>query len=286
MSFKLAVLTATYNRKKELMRLYTSLIKQSDLSFTWLIIDDGSTDGTSELINNLMSEGLLDIQYKHKTNQGKHSALNVGFKQSNSDWLFIVDSDDWLDNDCIESVKFFLERIHSSDEYASMTMLQKNEEGYLVGGHVNESHNNFIEMIDGGVKGDKCDVFRTNIVRHFSFPVFPKERFMSELPLYLWLGQNYKAMFVNYCGYNCKYLSDGLSHNSVRLRTDNNLSTLYVYKCLYDTSNKFKIKLKASINWWRFYLSLRESRNFDWYPSILTMPLGALLYLYDKVKNV
>lgn len=53
-STTVTILTPTYNRKELLSKLYESLQLQKDKDFEWLIIDDGSTDGTSEVINQFM----------------------------------------------------------------------------------------------------------------------------------------------------------------------------------------------------------------------------------------
>ena len=83
----ITILTPTYNRKHLLENLYNSLINQSSLNFEWLIIDDGSTDSTSELIDSFIEKSKITINYFKKINGGKHSALNVGFNKANGKWL-------------------------------------------------------------------------------------------------------------------------------------------------------------------------------------------------------
>ena len=62
---QLSILTPTYNRGNLLERIYESLIKNSsyDLSFEWLIMDDGSTDNTKEIVNNFVKEKKINIKY-------------------------------------------------------------------------------------------------------------------------------------------------------------------------------------------------------------------------------
>ena len=55
------ILTPTYNRKELLSKLYESLQLQKDKDFEWLIVDDGSTDGTSEIINQFISTHIIYI---------------------------------------------------------------------------------------------------------------------------------------------------------------------------------------------------------------------------------
>lgn len=73
------ILTPTYNRKELLSKLYESLQLQKDKDFEWLIVDDGSTDGTSEIINQFISNADFSIRYELKENGGKHTALNYAY---------------------------------------------------------------------------------------------------------------------------------------------------------------------------------------------------------------
>ena len=60
---RITVFTPTYNRVNTLPRLYNSLIKQTSDNFCWLIIDDGSSDNTKELVNTWISENKIQINY-------------------------------------------------------------------------------------------------------------------------------------------------------------------------------------------------------------------------------
>ena len=66
----LTIFTPTYNRKRRLTTLYQSLLEQEMDCFEWLIIDDGSTDGTQEYVNELLDEGAIPIRYCWQENSG------------------------------------------------------------------------------------------------------------------------------------------------------------------------------------------------------------------------
>lgn len=99
---KFTLLTATYNREKTIRRLYESLQKQTFKDFLWLIIDDGSTDQTSTIINSFILEGLIDIEYHYKENGGKHTTFLYATKFLQSDFVIIMDDDDELVSNCLE----------------------------------------------------------------------------------------------------------------------------------------------------------------------------------------
>ena len=75
----ITILTPTYNRGNIIKNAYESLVKQTNKNFEWLVIDDGSTDNTEELIRQLQKKcTLFPIRYFKKENGGKHTAINTG----------------------------------------------------------------------------------------------------------------------------------------------------------------------------------------------------------------
>ena len=99
MKEELTIITTTYNREKEIIRLYKSLCNQTDKNFIWLIIDDGSTDNTNQQIQKFQSENKIKIEYLYKDNGGKHSALNFSSDNIKTEYVLIVDSDDFLNQE-------------------------------------------------------------------------------------------------------------------------------------------------------------------------------------------
>src|SRR5271157_5948645 len=97
------VFTPTYNRVRLLPRVYNSLCKQTYSNFEWLIIDDGSTDGTPDLVKKWESEGHLSIRYYHQENQGKHIAWNKAADLARGEYFLCADSDDEFVPNSLES---------------------------------------------------------------------------------------------------------------------------------------------------------------------------------------
>ena len=100
----ITILTPTYNRAYTLKNAYDSLVRQTNKNFEWVIVDDGSTDDTKDLVNDFIKEGNIQIKYFLKKNGGKHTALNYGIKRINTKYVLILDSDDYLKDDCVELV--------------------------------------------------------------------------------------------------------------------------------------------------------------------------------------
>jgi len=130
------VFTPTYNRAHTLQRVYHSLLRQTYKDFIWLIIDDGSTDKTHDLIKGWISENQITIDYRYKANGGKHTAMSMAFKTCHTKYLIGIDSDDELRPDAIETFKKVWESIiHYGFEaqFAEVSGLTHDSTGKLVG---------------------------------------------------------------------------------------------------------------------------------------------------------
>lgn len=280
----ITVLTPTFNRAAELAQLYESLVNQTSNNFEWLVIDDGSSDQTSELVKKFVDQGVVNIRYFKQENSGKHSALNFGFSnKDNKEWIFIVDSDDLLASDCVEVV--LNEAGSLSSEYVSIRMLQQNKKHESMGRCYPDHFDSYFDLINSKLTNDNADVFRKSAVLDFRFPVFDGEKFMAESPLFLAMGHLGRTKFLNYKGYIAEYLPGGLSDRSVASRHSCFNSALYVYE------NKFKEKrlrllerFKSGVNWWRFRLFKGRGVHPTALPVFL-MPFGLVLYLKDLFQG-
>ena len=279
----ITILTPTYNRVHTLPRIYHSLVEQTKYSFEWLVIDDGSTDETEQLITDYQASCPFNIRYYKKENGGKHTALNVGFKKSEREWIFIVDSDDFLKSQCVE--KMFNEIVKLTEEYNSIRILQIDKRGHIRGSYFPSEMNSYIQLINSGLANDNADIFRKAALSDFSFPEFEGENFMAESPIYYWLGLRGLTKFINYGGYVSEYLPEGLTDKSIENRHTSFNSSLYVYENMYKmTYSSDKKKHRAAVNWWRFRLFKGDiERSFI--APFYYIPFGAALFIKDSLKN-
>lgn len=276
------ILTPTYNRAHTLPRLFQSLYEQTSHGFEWLVIDDGSSDDTEQVVSKFKSESPFPVRYIKKQNGGKHSALNLGFREANRKWIFILDSDDWLRSDCMDKLTSELTR----DDFCfdSLSFLRSYENGDIIGDYYPDGLLNFSDRADLKIKGDKAEVFNKECLDGFSFPVYENENFMAESPLYIWYAQRYTTKFINYDGYVCEYQGDGLSANSITNRYKSLNSTLYVTEMKYKSHHDFFMKGRASINWWRFKMPSLYLRK-EWRPPLIYFPAGFILFFVDLARG-
>lgn len=101
MSPKVSIIVPVYKVEKYIDRCINSILAQTFKNFELLLVDDGSPDNSGKICDNYAQ---MDnrIRVFHKENAGVSAARNFGIEQSAGDFLMFVDSDDWLDLQCIE----------------------------------------------------------------------------------------------------------------------------------------------------------------------------------------
>lgn len=95
-----SVIVATYNGAQTLERALNSILSQSYRSYEVIVVDDGSTDNTKEIIAKYNDK----VRYLYQENSGVSSARNAGVKIARGQWLSFLDADDWY---CRERLQRF-----------------------------------------------------------------------------------------------------------------------------------------------------------------------------------
>ena len=222
----ITIFTPIYNRAYIVDKLYQSLINQTSYNFEWLIVDDGSTDHIIELIAKWSKETqLFDIRFYQQQNGGKHRAINYGVKLAEYDAFFIVDSDDYLEEDAVDTILKYWNEIKTDDRIAGISGLRRYDNGEVVGGVPR-----FREFVDGtnlersiwGLSGDKAEVYKTKLLRKYPFPEYSNEKFITEAVVWNRIAyEGYKIRWINKSFIICEYLSDGLTAKGKQLFIDN-----------------------------------------------------------------
>ncbi|MDD5217603.1 MAG: glycosyltransferase [Candidatus Omnitrophica bacterium] len=101
---KISVMIPTYNRRERLKTAIRSVLAQTDVFFELIIIDDGSEDGTREMV----LHEFPDVKYFSFENQGPAAARNRGIERASGEWMAFLDSDDeWLPGKLKAQLEFF-----------------------------------------------------------------------------------------------------------------------------------------------------------------------------------
>ncbi len=222
----ITIITPTYNRAYCLEKLYVSLISQDNKNFEWLIIDDGSADHTEALVNEwIKASPKFDLRYIKQLNGGKHRAINTGVGLAKGDYVFIVDSDDFLTKDAIHKVIYWTSEIDHDCSFAGVSGTRGRNNHSIIGGFPEGSvyiDATNIQRPKLGLLGDKAEVYRTSILRKYPFPEFEGEKFLPESVVWDEIAHDgYKIRWYRDVIYVCEYLDDGLTRNSEKYIKNN-----------------------------------------------------------------
>ena len=171
----ITIVTPTFNRKEKLKCLFNSLLQQTDKTFEWLIIDDGSSDGTDNYIKTLNAPFV--IKYVRKVNGGKHTALNYSHRFIDGKYVCIVDSDDELAVDAVESINYEINKCEKEKINIAMIIFQKGrrESQKPLDTVLGDKRRvgTLYEFINEGFRGDHCEVILSEYFKMIKFPEFP-----------------------------------------------------------------------------------------------------------------
>ena len=106
----LSVITPTYNRRHTLHRVKDSLDRQETTDFEWIVVDDGSTDGTADLVGDWQRDSRFPIRYWQRPHNGRNAAVNFAKTQASAPYLVLMDSDDAFTDDALRVIAESIER--------------------------------------------------------------------------------------------------------------------------------------------------------------------------------
>lgn len=214
----LTIFTPAYNRAHTIGRTYESLLKQTCKDFEWLIIDDGSTDNTEEIVKGWIADNLIPIRYIRQENQGMHGAHNTAYANITTELNTCIDSDDWMPENAVEKIISFWEKFGNKD-YAGIIGLDATEDGKIIGTRFpdNLKSTTLQQYYARGGSGDKKLVYRTDVIRKYpDYPLFEGERYVGLAYKYMLIDQDYQLLTLNEPLVVVEYQQDGSSYNMYR----------------------------------------------------------------------
>lgn len=277
------VYTPTFNRAHTLVRVYDCLKKQSFKNFIWLIVDDGSTDNTKDLVETWLKEAILEIRYLYKPNGGKHTAMELAHKSVTTKYIIGLDSDDILLPYAIETFNkhwTLIEEDGLDTEIAEIRAFSiDDKEDQIVGGNLSMFKNN-LNYIDSTwqqwyLKHRRGhEMIMSHNTRKLNECVsiskykykLDKIKYIGEGVFWSSIGRKYKTRFINYVAR--VYYQDGVSILRPKIKH----------------TDRFNNHLVNSLYF------VDENMQYFWYnpmyfiKSIFLFSISGL-YLDDKFKN-
>lgn len=216
---ELTVFTPTYNRAVLLERCYESMKRQTNKEFIWLIVDDGSDDGTEEKVRGWIHKNdVFQIQYIYKVNGGLHTAYNCAIEAIETPLCVCIDSDDYMPDDAVEKILSFWHE-NGSGQYAGIVGLDYDLKGHCIGDPLPDQKSvNLIDLLTGRYpirNGDRTNVVRTDLYKKYApMKVFPGEKFFNPHYMHLQICQEYDFLVLNenlrYVDYQAGGMTDSM----------------------------------------------------------------------------
>lgn len=298
----ITVFTPTLNRKNKISRVYESLKNQKKELFEWVIVDDGSTDGTGQLISAYQKENIIEIKYVYQKNSGKHVSHNRALDISNGILFLILDSDDQILPDKLNVIWDTWQTYGNGNEkkYAGILAHCINQHKEFIGKKWanNVKSRSVIQLWieDEEVYGEKMPVYQTHILKRCKFPVLKgSSELVPEGIVWMQIAKKYEMILLE--DITRIYEMNNQDALSISAKDDQigSWGKAIFFSVLISFSNKYFlmrpvrfIKVAINVSRYRYIskISLKEQleyidNKFALLLVIIFMPL-AKIYLYIK----
>lgn len=289
---KITVFTPTYNRKELLKRLLESLQHQNIDDFEWIIVDDGSDDGTGEWVKTWSDSVRFDVRYLYQGNAGKHVAFNNAIKVANGELFICVDSDDFLsETNTLKSIVKEWGQICADSQLAGMISQKGTTDGKLMGRKFPEGLQK-VSAFDLPRKyhsyGERNIIYRLKYLRQYEFPVFSGERFCPDSFISDQLSKSYVMWLRKSIDVLCEYQENGLSNNFSKVMLENSRGFCIANMEIIDLEPTNIEKIKTSIRYWAFKFMAKDREivyrgNSKTLVALCWLP-GFLFHLYYRMR--
>ena len=265
----LTVFTPTFNRAYTLHKCYESLKRQSSKDFVWLIVDDGSSDDTKEIVDKWISENEIEIRYHYQKNQGMHGAHNTAYELIDTEINTCIDSDDYMTDDAVEKiVEFWKSNRHRG--LAGFVALDAYENGEIIGTKL------------------PSDVRETTYFDIYN--IFEGEKYVSLAYKYARFDDNYKLGIMNEVVCIVEYMEDGSSLNMFKQYRRNPKGFAFIrIENMKNPRISSKNKFKECIHYVSSSIMIGNKKFLSEVPckfrTIIAIPFGVVLYFYILSKT-
>jgi glycosyltransferase involved in cell wall biosynthesis len=289
-----SVVTATYQRADTLPRLYESLCAQTATIHEWVVVDDGSTDGSYDLVRGWAEQSPFAIVVHRQENQGKHAAFNRVVELATGEFCALIDSDDWYLPGAVAGMIATWESIppERRARFANVEGRRVDDAGVLLGDpfpqDVFDSDAFEIEALHGRM-GDTVGMYRRDILAGFPYP---ETLGWHISPALVWnrIAARYSTRFVNEVWAYTDYQPTGLSGRETELRLRFAAAQLLYWREFAAMPRRMtpRNRLRANVNAVRYALLEGDGLGSIWRHrasglwTAAALPIGFAFYLRDR----
>ncbi len=288
----LTVFTPTYNRAYILPKCYESMRRQSCKDFIWLVVDDGSTDNTRELVASWQNEDKgFHLRYVYQANKGMHGAHNLAYQNIDTELNVCIDSDDYMPDDAVEKIINFWNLCEKDDKISGFLALDSYENGKIIGKPFPKnvkSATSYDYYYKFGINGDKKFILRSDLTKENPYPVYEGEKYVNLATKYSLLDVDYMLLNLNEVVCIVEYLPDGSTLNMFRQYLKNPKGFAYSRRiCMALPFTGFGFRFRQAIHYISSCIILKNRAWLSESPrkglTLLAIPFGILLYGYIKI---
>ena len=255
---KISILTATYNRAKFLEDLYKSILKNietSNIEAEWIIINDGSTDNTEEIIENFVLENKIEIKHLFQENLGKMAAINKGMEKVTGELIVDCDSDDFFTDKAFKIIEHNASKLLGNEDIYALCFLKEDLLGNISGKEfpINYMRSTMFDLyFKQDIQGEKILVFNTEIRKKYKHELEENEKFITEARMYHKMDEKHKIICINEIVEIGEYQEDGYSKNISKI-FDSNPNGYYMYFKEIMQKELKDVTLEKKIYIWKMY---------------------------------
>ena len=292
MNERLTIFTPAFNRAHTLPRAFEALKKQSDKRFVWLIVDDGSTDNTKEVVEAFQKEDCgFEIKYVYKKNGGMHTAHNLAYKIIETELNTCIDSDDMLGEEAVKKILDFWDE-NGCENYAGIVGLDSDFDGNVLGKGFPEGlkKTTLSGYYRRGGSGDKKLVLRTDVVKKYPpYPEYEGEKLVPLGTLYTLIDKDYELLVLNEPLCIVEYQPDGSGATIFRQYRQSPRGFMYARIIRMKYAESFKEAANGAIHYVSACIFAKEKHFLKKSPkkllTLLMIPFGVLLNIFIRFKN-
>lgn len=214
-----SVIIPTYNRAHTLPRSIESVLNQSYSNFELIIVDDGSTDETADVIKQYNDSR---IRYFHTENRGACAARNFGIKKARGEYISFQDSDDFWYPEKLQAELHCLAKNDADIVFCKMQSIDETSGRFLSVVPSKKQRNTFENLLISNFISTQMILMKTSIAKENLFNVkYPR---FQDWEYVIRLYGKYKFVFCNQI-----LVTQYLQSDSI---TKNKLKTIEAYKLL------------------------------------------------------
>jgi len=280
-----SIITPTFNQSQYLPRIFDCLSQQNDVDIEWIIVDDGSSDNTKEIVSSF--EKNFVINYIKQTPIGKPTAMNIGLEQANSHITLVLDNGYVLPDNILGDIWNYYDITSGKfkKDCACVAGLCKYDNGEIVGKKFPRDffisdHIRFIA--NNNIAGDKCLFYVTEILKQYPYPIFHKERYITPNIIHSRIALSHNTLYTNQI-----FMKKQFAKNDSQARNlwiANPLGSELYYNEISLPPFRLNLQIKH-ISEYIFFAKLNRKKNI--YANTKNkklFPLGLIFYFTTKIK--